>query len=117
MSEYKSAARDCQLSLARDRTAMALERTFAAWIRTGLAALAFGIALNKLRIGDMPWLSRVAESGLILFAVLCFIIALRRVSKVAGMEAPDPSVAFRLLPTISLDLLGASIAALVDVWV
>lgn len=93
---------------------MAFERTLAAWIRTGLAALAFGIALHSLK-GDVPgWVSRFEESGLILFAALCFVTSLRRLSRFT--DPPDPSLALRLLPAMSLLLLGASIAALFDVW-
>jgi uncharacterized membrane protein YidH (DUF202 family) len=47
---------------------MAFERTFAAWIRTGLAALAFGMAIHGLNDGEPAWLSRLAETGLILLA-------------------------------------------------
>ncbi|TRW17224.1 YidH family protein [Glacieibacterium frigidum] len=107
---------DCQLRWAYQRTAMAFERTFAAWIRTGLAALAFGIAIHGLK-GDAPgWLSRVAETGLILFAALCFVTGLRRFHAFAGAAPADRFLALRLLPAMSWTLLGASLAALFEIW-
>lgn len=39
---------DPQLRLAYDRTLLANERTYAAWLRTGLAVAAFGFALGQV---------------------------------------------------------------------
>lgn len=109
--------RDCQLPWARERTALAFERTYAAWVRTGLAALAFGIAIHGLRGSAPGWLSQIAESGLILFAALCFVTGLHRLRALANFQNSGPYLGLRLLRVMSWTLLGASIAALVDVWI
>lgn len=53
---------------ATDRTLMAEERTYSAWVRTGLTSLATGLAIDKL-IPDAqpPWL--VPLLGLVLVVV------------------------------------------------
>jgi putative membrane protein len=107
---------DRQLRWAYQRTAMAFERTFAAWIRTGLAALAFGIAFNSLRAAAPGWLSRLAESGLILFGALCFVVGLHRLRSFAGAVTSDDRASFRLLTIMTWILIAASIAALVSIW-
>jgi putative membrane protein len=45
---------DRQAQLAADRTLFAAERTYAAWVRTGLAALASGVGAKKLLEGVIP---------------------------------------------------------------
>ena len=105
-----------QTRWALERTEMAFERTFAAWLRTGLAALAFGIAFRSLKADAPGWLIHVIESGLILFGALCFATAWNRLSQFRSLYDGKPSLAMRLLPVMSLVLLGASIAALFDVW-
>jgi putative membrane protein len=46
--DMKLLAKDAQLRLAYDRTHLANERTFAAWLRTGLSVAAGGIAVAHL---------------------------------------------------------------------
>lgn len=59
-----------------DRTLMAEERTFGAWVRTGLAAIATGLGFVKLLPSEAPtW--RVELLGVVLISVggLAFIFA------------------------------------------
>jgi putative membrane protein len=42
---------DRRTQLAADRTVFAAEHTYAAWVRTGLAALASGVGAKKLLEG------------------------------------------------------------------
>ena len=59
--------------LAADRTVLAFERTYAAWVRTGLFALASGIGARKLLEGIVPsWLAGATGVVLVLFSAFCF---------------------------------------------
>lgn len=116
MDHETSASADRQTQWARQRTAMAVERTFAAWIRTGLAALAFGIAVRGLRVDSPSGLAQVAESGLILFAAICFLAGIIRWNSMTIADVHDPSPVLRLMPAMGFVLLGSSAAALFDIW-
>ncbi len=62
--------------LAQDRTALASERTYAAWVRTGLASLAAALGVAKFIDHTVPvWTVRAIASLLILLAALSFILA------------------------------------------
>ncbi|MFO7738492.1 MAG: DUF202 domain-containing protein [Desulfatiglandaceae bacterium] len=52
---------------AHERTLLAKERTFAAWGRTGISAMAAGLAIAKL-LGSVesPWIARILGMALIL---------------------------------------------------
>ena len=57
--------------LAADRNILASERTYAAWVRTGLLALAGGIGARALQ--DVPnWLVLANGTLLIAFSLFCF---------------------------------------------
>jgi len=59
-----------------DRTVLANERTYAAWLRTGLAALAAGVAIEKFMVEAMPeWGIRSIAMILIAFSALAFALA------------------------------------------
>ena len=61
---------------AEDRTALANERTYSAWLRTGLGALAAGAAFERLLGRQMPPLVvKGAAAALIVSAVAMFWIA------------------------------------------
>lgn len=61
---------------ALDRTVLANERTFAAWLRTGLAALAAGVAVEKFLVEVLPeWGIRGIAMLLIVFSALAFALA------------------------------------------
>jgi putative membrane protein len=45
---------DRNTQLAVDRTILAAERAYAAWVRTGLAALASGVGARALLAGTLP---------------------------------------------------------------
>jgi uncharacterized protein DUF202 len=57
--------------LAADRNILASERTYAAWVRTGLLALGAGIGARALK--DVPnWIVLVNGTLLIAFSLFCF---------------------------------------------
>lgn len=63
-------------TLALDRTVLANERTYQAWLRTGLAAFAAGLGIAKFLKGTMPlWILLTITTILILFSVMAFINA------------------------------------------
>lgn len=45
---------DKKTEYALDRTVLANERTYAAWLRTGIAALAAGLAIEKFMVQVLP---------------------------------------------------------------
>lgn len=60
---------------AEDRTALANERTYSAWLRTGLGALAAGAAFERLLGPQMPpFVAKGVAGMLILAAVAIFWI-------------------------------------------
>jgi putative membrane protein len=84
------------------RLSLANERTFLAWIRTSLALLAAGVALEALELPIQPGL-RIAAS--VLFIVLGLLAALQSWFGWAATERPLRQG--RALPALSL---GAGIA-------
>lgn len=65
---------------AEDRTILALERTFAGWLRTAFAAIGIGLGFRAL-FGefDPPWLARAIATLFIAMAIVFAIGAERRV--------------------------------------
>lgn len=63
-------------ALALDRTVLANERTFQAWIRTGLSALAAGLGVAKFLQDTMPvWMLLAIAIVLILLSIAAFLQA------------------------------------------
>ena len=60
------------------RFSFANERTFLAWIRTSLALLAGGVALDALRLSVPASLQRVIAVVLVALALLCAAVAWMR---------------------------------------
>lgn len=78
-----SAERDMrvQLSYQRSRqslarTKLATERTFSAWIRTGMAAQVAGLAVAKfIALGQFHWISKIIGGIFILISLSIYFIA------------------------------------------
>lgn len=105
--------------LAVDRTRLAEERTYAAWVRTALAALASGIGARALLEGLVPdWLARAMGSVLVLFAACCLALALCR--QIAARSLPAdrevPPIPPALLIGVNGLLLVVTLAALIGIW-
>ena len=106
-------------SLALDNTVLANERTFQAWIRTGLAALASGLGVAKFFSDSMPmWMHLPIAVVLILMSIGAFLLAAWRYNNLhlrlqhLDLES-TPRWAVRL---ISLSLIGCSLLALAGVF-
>lgn len=65
--------------LSEDRTVLASERTFASWMRTGLAAIGIALAFNALFTRIRPeWVPKLIATVFLLIAVMIFLAAERR---------------------------------------
>lgn len=68
--------------LAEDRTIMAMERTYAGWIRTAFAAIGIGLGFRAV-FGDFqpPWLARAIATVFILAGAWLALAAADRATK------------------------------------
>jgi putative membrane protein len=111
---------DLNTRLAADRNVLAAERTYAAWVRTGLFALASAIGARALLTGVVPdWLVLADATVLIAFSVFCFGAAIWRE---LNPGAPPPVPRLRAIPRpvligVNGFLALVSIAALIGIWV
>jgi len=102
-----------------DRTVLANERTYAAWLRTGLAALATGVAIEKFMVEAMPeWGIRSIAMILIAFSALAFGLAGWRYTHL-GIKLGDIDV--RMVPAVvttalSILLVLCSVLAFISLW-
>jgi putative membrane protein len=110
---------DLNTRLSADRNILAAERTYAAWVRTGLFALASGIGAHALLNGVVPgWLVMADASMLIAFSIFCFGAAIWRHLN-PGPPPPVPQlvpIPRAVLITMNLFLALVSLAALIGIW-
>ena len=70
---------EVRTDLAEDRNIMAMERTFAGWMRTAFAAIGIGLAFKALfGAFDPPWLAKAISTVFILAGAWLAITAQRR---------------------------------------
>ena len=70
---------------AEDRTLLAHERSFASWVRTGMAAVGIGIGFNALFQTLQPaWVPKAIASLFLLIACFIFLSAERRACRAIG---------------------------------
>jgi putative membrane protein len=110
---------DRNTELAVMRTLLAAERTYAAWVRTALAAMAAGVGSRALLAGVVPnWLAATTGSILILFSAFCLVAAVWR-EAVVGLPWPHHGlrrVPLALLIGINAFLALVALAALIGIW-
>lgn len=111
---------DPRLLYAADRTVLAAERTYAAWVRTGLVSLAAGVGAKTTLGNVLPeWMILLAGSLLVLFTGFCFVAGVWR-EIWPGHDSPRRSDVRRLpnalLVVVNGGLLMVSLAALLGVW-
>ena len=91
------------------RFSLANERTFLAWIRTSLALLAGGVALEALSLGMHPSLRLGASSVLILSGIATAVHAWavwKRHERALRLNTPLPSPAMALPIMIAVATVG-----------
>ena len=106
-------------NLALDRTILANERTYGAWIRTGLTALAAGLGVAKFMIDELPlWSVRAIATVLMGFSAVAFLLAGWRYRhlhvKVAHLEVD--AVPISVATGLSIVLAVTSIVTLACFW-
>ncbi len=108
-----------QLRLALDRTILANERTYAAWIRTGISALIAGLAVEKFLLEAIPiWGVHMISIALITFSGVAFFLAAWRYRHFL-VRLEDVDVTMVPLPVmrgISLALIISALIAIVGLW-
>jgi len=117
--ETLSETLDHRNELAVRRTLLAAERTYAAWLRTALAALVTGVGSRAFLENVVPdWLASLAGTVLVLLAGFCLIAAVW-----PGLEDQVPPVGpdrkripHRLLVAVNAVLLVLTFAVLVGLW-
>ena len=117
-SEY-SAVPDSN-ALALDRTVLANERTYQAWLRTGLAAFGAGLGIAKFLKGLMPtWIVMSITALLIIFSAASFLQASWRYCHLhlhtAHLEA-DAMPTWKV-KVFSMILVGCSVLAFIGLLV
>ena len=111
---------DPRVLYAADRTVLAAERTYAAWVRTGLVSLVAGVGA-KASLGNVlpDWAILFNATLLVLFSGFCFAVAVWRDLR-PGHDAPRRSDVWRLpralLVIVNGGLLLVSLGALMGVW-
>ena len=91
---------DPRVLYAADRTVLAAERTYAAWVRTGLVSLVAGVGAKASLGGVLPeWAILFNATLLILFSAFCFAVAVWRDLR-PGHDSPDRSDVWRLPPAL-----------------
>lgn len=104
---------------AERRTALASERTFAAWGRTGLSCISVGLAATKL-FGDLEprWLLNVLAIGLVLLGVLTLMFGFRSYQKSARdlENSGEHTLSTWWIGAFAVILTALSIIGLILVW-
>ena len=108
------------MELAEDRTLLANERTFAGWLRTGLAAVGIGVGFHALFQRMEPaWVPRAIATLFLLVALAVVVAAERRARAV--MERLDAHVvvgARRMnLRLITMAMAAGTVALIAAIWV
>ena len=93
---------------AEDRTIMAMERTFAGWLRTAFAAIGIGLAFHVVfGAFEPPWLARAIATMFILSGAWLAIASERRACATLARLRPHQ---VKPLPAPNFRLLGWAVA-------
>ena len=96
-------------TLALDRTILANERTFAAWIRTGFASLATGLGVERFMLNTIPlWSIHSIATLLLLFSAASFILAGWRYHH---LRVKLENIDVDMVPTLVIRIISLTLAA------
>lgn len=115
MNEPKQQLAEDRTDWAQERTLLAKERTFSAWGRTGISAMAAGLAIARLLTTvDSPWIARLLGAVLIVTGGAIFAIGFLSYRKALKKLAEEGMRATPLwaLGAITFGLMFASVLAL-----
>ena len=97
------------------RFTLANERTFLAWIRSAIAVIAIGVAINELGVGKNDALRAVVVIGLIAVGVLLAVFSFARwanIERAMRESKPLPSLISGLGFALALVLISLLVALL-----
>lgn len=99
------------------RFSFANERTFLAWIRTALALLAGGVAVDAVDLAFSDALQRALAVALVILGLLCALVSWVRWARAErSMRRNEPLPASRLSAVLAVVIALTAIAVLI-VWV
>ena len=112
-AHFGGTERDVQRWLAYERTHLANERTYAAWLRTGLSVAAAGIAVAHLLPAEVraPGLSLTLGTGFVIAGVVLIAFGAWRYGRTHEELAASGERA-RLVPPLAVYIVTAFVAAL-----
>lgn len=97
------------------RFTLANERTFLAWIRSAIAVIAIGVAINELGVGKNDFLRGVVVVALIVCGVILAVTSFVRwmnIERAMRESKPLPSLISGLGLALALSLIAVLIALL-----
>jgi putative membrane protein len=96
------------------RFSLANERTFLAWVRTSLALLAAGVALDAVDLPGSPTLQQVLAVALVLLGLGCAVVSwLRWASTERAMRLREPLPSTTLIAGLSVTLVLVAAALVI----
>lgn len=101
-------------------TILANERTYAAWVRTGLTALATGLGVEGFFGGVIPDpMIRVISMSLLSFSIISFILGAWRFVFVGSLVPSHKEVgaSVPLILLLSILMVLVSVLAIIGVWI
>lgn len=120
MSEPIRSDEDISLSLAKERTVLANERTFAGWTRTGMSMIGLALGAHYVLGQSVPvWLAKLPAIGLVLLALFIYWSAWHKARKTFYRLRvhTKPSLDEHEITTTALGLALVSIAIGILIWV
>ena len=103
--EMSTSESDPRVELAYGRTFLANERTFAAWLRTGLSVAAAGFAMTQLAPGSALPIATAIGVGLVLIGAAIVLFgawSFRRVyQRLSGAESPPSPLSLWMVNLVS----------------
>ena len=118
-SAEKNKLAKLRTDLAFDRTLLANERTFSAWVRTGITGVAAGLGIAKL-LGTNSWMlsTQIIGAIFIIFGSGTFVVAwLRYIRSYHRLvDHRMPISRFVIFTILMLALMLATVIAFVLIW-